>query len=927
MTSPARVPMRRCVCALLSGVLTTAAAVASAQTAPVRVEHRAAAGAGEAAAPLDAAAGVGLTLVFRIVNPADVGRTVATRVDSPAGWQVLFASDRMMLSPRASVIDTVTVIPPRDAGAGTYTLRYVAIVAPSDVPVTASVAIRLRERRSLSVSWLSEPGYVAADSAETLELLVENSGNVSETVTLDVRSLLGGPPQLSWAHGTLAPGEVRRARVDIHPRARTGQAMRETLTARATTASTADTFEAGLQFDVVPVGKGLEPRRSHLPTALALRAGSNRSVGFGSFTGGGALNAARTVTADFGFLSHEESHPLMLERDRYYGTITGPSGQLAVGDQTWSMSYLTESGHYGFGAGGRFESQRWFAGAFVDTGRRDIDESRQAAGFVGARLGHTARVSVQYLKRFDDGPEVKAGELGTALLELRPWPGMTGEIEMGTGRSVSGIGNAVSGQIRQTSRVVTAYARRVRADTIYPIRDRTSLIDGFGFSVRPVGQLQVEGTYDGTEQLVDQTLPIDAPTRQRLTRAGVGWGSRVRLQASRRAWTSPGMDWAVGWRRESVSAEIEVPVWRVRLTPGAERGIEASPLYPETRFSLNWLEAKVYLGRRSSVYARGEYGQGVPGDPRQATRRVSFGGSVHATASTSFNFQLHDSGTDAPWLKGTQWTNATLDQRLPWRHHLVANYRRRASGTSFLPSSEAFRVDYVIPLGLPLRQTAGTGRLRVSLRNGDTGGAQANYLVQIAGQSLLSNRDGVADFSGIKPGEYYLTVASESLGPGRTIVPALPLRVSITAGRRMQVNVTVVRTASIKGVLQLFQPASNTLTAQQDQRPALVPAAGVAGAVLELLGNGDRRVAVTDLHGRFAFEETPPGNWRIRVVQVDVPPFYQVAERELTVGLVPGKDIDVVLRVVPKSLMVDASQAASGRPTVPVLPAVPVGGR
>ena len=910
MTTQARTRVSRLgACALLSGFLVIDGAVASAQTVPLHVEYRGAAnGDGETAAALEAVAGMGRTLVFRVVNPADVAQTAVTRVESPVGWQVLFASDRLVLSPQASVIDMVTVVPPRSAAAGDYSIRYEARVTPSGAPVTSSVPIRIRARRSLALSWLDAPGYVVAGGAETLELLVSNEGNIAETVTLEVRSLLSPAPHLSWAQGSLAAGEVRRVQIDIRPRARTGNAMRETLTARVTADSMTDTFEAGLQFDVVPAGRGVEPPRSQLPTALALRAGTNRNLGFGSLTGGGALNSARTVIADFGFLSGEESHPLMLERDRYYATITGPAGQLAVGDQTWSMSYLTESGHYGFGGGGRFEGKRWLAGAFLDTGRRDIKESRQAAGFVGARLGRAAQVRIQYLKRFDDGPAgMKAGELGTALLELRPWRGVTGEFEVGTGRSALGTGHAVSAHIGHTSRVATLYARRVRADNTYPIRDRTSLIDGFGLSVRPVGQLQFEGTYDGTEQLIDQTLPLNAPTRQRITRAAVSWGSLVRIQARRRAWTSPGMDWAAGWRRESVSAELEIPLGRVRLTPGAERGIDASPHFRDTRFSLNWLEAKIRLARRSSVYARGEYGQGVAGKPGQTVRRVSFGGTIQATASTSLNFQLHDSGTDAPWLEGTQWANATLDQRLPWAHHLIANYRRRASGTSLLPSSEAFRVDYVIPLGIPLKQTSGAGRVTMYLRDGDTGSALARFLVQIAGQSLLTDGKGVAEFAGIKPGAYYVTVAPGPLGPDRTIVPALPLRVSIAAGQRMEINATVVRTAAVKGVLQRFEPASSSLSPQAGQVPALVPAAGLAGAVMELTGNGDRRVAVTDTQGRFAFDGVPPGDWRIGVVQADLPPFYQLEERELTFSVAPGKNLELVLRVVPKSLTVDTS--------------------
>ena len=110
--------------ASFAGLTTTFPALAtpsSAQTPPLRVEHRSApVNAADTPAALEVVAGVGLTLVFRVLNPADVPQTAVTRVERPAGWQVLFASDHLLLSPRASAIDTVRVVPPRNAEAGDY---------------------------------------------------------------------------------------------------------------------------------------------------------------------------------------------------------------------------------------------------------------------------------------------------------------------------------------------------------------------------------------------------------------------------------------------------------------------------------------------------------------------------------------------------------------------------------------------------------------------------------------------------------------------------------------------------------------------------------------------------------------------------------------------------------------------------------------
>jgi uncharacterized surface anchored protein len=252
-----------------------------------------------------------------------------------------------------------------------------------------------------------------------------------------------------------------------------------------------------------------------------------------------------------------------------------------------------------------------------------------------------------------------------------------------------------------------------------------------------------------------------------------------------------------------------------------------------------------------------------------------------------------------PWLQGTRWINAVVDQRLPWGHHLLANYRSRTSGSSFLPSSDAFRVEYAVPLGVPLKQSSDTGRVTLSLHDADTGGALADFLVQIGEQSLLTDRNGVADFSGLKPGTYYVALAPGALGPKRTTLPALPARISVVGGRRMQIDATVVRTMNVTGVLQLFQGA------------ALQPARGVPGAIIEATGGGARRVAVTDAQGRFAFENMAPGSWRIGVVRAELPAFYQVEERERTLTFEPGEDMELVLRVVPKPVVLDTNEAVS----------------
>ena len=882
----------------LLGVLVSIATPSAAQPS-LRLDPTGAALSTGAGTPLEALPGVSFTLVFRLTNTAAVECAADIRVDVPTGWQVLFASDRLALAPQASWLETVSIVPSRTAAAGEYSVRFEAR-ATGEQARSVSVAVRIPTRHGLRLAWDEAPAYLAAGAVTSLGLTITNDGNLVENVALEVRSAAGSTIRAPWTTGTLSPGEARRTMVEIRAPARPQREARDTVTARATIDTASAAAEAGYQFDVVAAGKNAAPPRNALPSALAIRFGSHRDPGFGSFVGSGALDRDRRVTTNFSFATRDRSNPLLLERDEYMLNVSGPRGGLTLGDHVWSMSFLTESGHYGLGAGGRVEAGRWFASGFLDSGRRDFREASQSGGAIGVRLGPT-RTSAQYLQRFEYRPgSPTTAEIGSVRLELVPQRGFSGDLELGTGRGASGTGSgsAISAQAAHTSRYITFYGRRVRADAAYPIRDRTALIDGVGLSLRPVGQLQLEGTFDGTEQLPTELLPVNAPTRQRTTHASVAWGSLARVQAGRFEWTTPGVDWAAAWRRESISADLTLPLGWLRLTPGVERGTQTGLGFPETPFSRNSLRASVRW-KHSSVSARAEYGRGVLGSADREVRRVSIGGALRPAKATLFRFQANENSVDTPWLEGARWTDVTLEQGLPWPHRLVATYRRYTGGASLLPSSEAYRVDYVIPLGVPLKRSTDNGRITLRLKDADTGEAQPQVLVQIGKTSLLTDRNGAAEFNSVAVGEHFLTITGAALGPDRTIVPAFPLRVDVTPGQSVTIDATVVRTATVSGLVQVLAYESGGLVVGAASS-GLVPVRGLAGALIEISGSSDTRRAVTDERGRFAFGGLPPGAYRLRVLSAALPPFYRLERTELSIGVSPGEAQDVSFQVVPK---------------------------
>ncbi len=61
-------------------------------------------------------------------------------------------------------------------------------------------------------------------------------------------------------------------------------------------------------------------------------------------------------------------------------------------------------------------------------------------------------------------------------------------------------------------------------------------------------------------------------------------------------------------------------------------------------------------------------------------------------------------------------------------------------------------MDYVMPIGIPLRSASDSARVTMRLTDGESGQARERMLVQINRQSRLTDRNGVVTFTGLNRG-------------------------------------------------------------------------------------------------------------------------------------------------------------------------------
>jgi hypothetical protein len=221
-------------------------------------------------------------------------------------------------------------------------------------------------------------------------------------------------------------------------------------------------------------------------------------------------------------------------------------------------------------------------------------------------------------------------------------------------------------------------------------------------------------------------------------------------------------------------------------------------------------------------------------------------------------------------------------------------------------------VQYLIPIAMPLPSADESGMVDVVLVEGEARKPVAGAVVRFGGDARITNAVGSTRFSGLTPGEYYLDLDRAYVGPHRIVNPSLPMTVSVVRGEKRVVELRLIGSAEIRGVVTLLDFGANRRFGAPD---TLVEAGGQSHVRLQLTNNGDTLRTVSNGGGRFRFGDVRAGHWVLTVLEAGMPPLHRAETERLEFDVVPGDARDVSIRLLPVRPRVVFIEDAEIRPT------------
>ncbi len=275
---------------------------------------------------------------------------------------------------------------------------------------------------------------------------------------------------------------------------------------------------------------------------------------------------------------------------------------------------------------------------------------------------------------------------------------------------------------------------------------------------------------------------------------------------------------------------------------------------------------------------------------------------------------------------------------------------------SYRSHKTSVMLTYVAPFDIPISRRSSISSLRGRVYDVEHSQQRGipDAIISVNGATAVTDKKGNFKFPSLKPGTYHIRVDQEAIGFNRVTVRKTPLEITVQGGIETEINLGVVRSATLKGRVAVFASKASgennddnksspegkdhdnqnsqrsegvaplTNSAEMGVQPPwnresdnpsgelVIEASGrtaggkmvedyvLAGILVEMKNELRIHRRVTDKKGQFLFEDLRPGNWTLTVYENNLPEYHYLEQDAFDLHLKPGSEGELLVKVLPQ---------------------------
>ncbi len=879
--------------------------------------------------------GMTITSIFRVTNTADQSQQFVMKPVLPDGWTMITAAFPFQLDGYESDTRIISFVVPEGAQAGKYgidvTVRGVTDPTATD---TSTIYVDVVSTAKLDVRVVSAPRFVVAGEKYTAVFMVTNTSNSEQKISLSYESAQNFPYTADKAELILKAGESSDVTITVVTQKDIRSNFKHSFFVKAAIEAKGIQIkaEAASYVEVIPTYISGESRYKTVPASIsALYSGGmddevNESAYQFQLTSRGSLDPEQTRQFELSLKGPDMYDQIKTNRlfyathDEYILKYTAPKYKITLGDNSYSLSQLTENSFYSRGAGLDLFFGKLSLGGYYSQSRWQTPQENEAGAYVDYQITDRFKLGLNFLSK-EEGLGYKKMASIDGQFNIVDRTGF--ELEYSMGQREDEKDSAFYVNFSSYSKWLAAYAKYTYSGPDFPgtYNDQDSITANV--SVPVSAKLSINANARQDRRNLDKNPLKGSATIDRFYELGLNYrfvtNTNVSLDA-RYETNKDDMPFPTSdYNQKTGIITIAQLLGPFTMNLSAEAGREDDKLN-ENESSVDKISFSAsYLTQAKNSFGLYFYHDNNRDDNGNARKGFTYGASCSYRISeqNSFDIKLEDQKILESSTGSRDTYNVAFNLNLLKVHRITIQGRMTEYAETSSQDEKAFMVQYTQVFNMPVGKKDTIGGVKGHIYDKETGKGIKGAFIVLDGMTTIADSRGNFRFDSVRTGEHYLDVDMSTVASGRIPIEKMPIKVDVLGGDMSHVEIGITRAVSVSGKVVVYKYEASQLTTPgetsdeyslggagetgvQGGSTNLIAAYPLANAIIEIKGEKEIKYGVTRPDGSFDFEDLRPGKWTLSVMEDSLPQYHYPEKTDIEYDLAPGDKETAEIRILPR---------------------------
>jgi hypothetical protein len=846
--------------------------------------------------------GSNITIVFRISNQNDYSASLNVKLSAPASWRLFFTDSVTVQKNSVSILPIVVKVPFVTLP-GFYQIILELNNSEINYKEVINVDTRILERIDIEVKLVDSPKFVLAGRDISADYNIFNKSN--SPLKMQLKSSTG--TILGAKSITLEIGESTVVNVIYS----TDPDLKKNYSQMIDLSISSGSFQHGdkTYVTVIPTKRFKTDKYHRLSSKISAmylnrNRGATKYNGFqGEFYSNGSLDPENKHHLEIRARGPDQFDNTILGLyDEYFLNYNSRNLQIFLGNNTYSLTPLTEYGRYGTGILAEYNNQQYEIGFFYMEPRFFPDYKQELAGYINYNFDEN-NIGFTYLNKIAENTN-KHINLYSALYTINPLEHLSMNVEYSFGKLYEDMGQGYSIELTNRTEKTLTSGSYINSDKNFPgYYNNTSYLSG-NFQYVMNKRLKLFSNFHQDESNAQRdTLYGYSPFSKYFT-AGLAYSYRLQDY----------VNVYVGKRER----KDRMPSKKFHYSENFLR-IATVNNFNKFRSNINGEMANTtnHLTNNNGQSYKGSISLRYNPIPRfiitpfiqyyntyryseNRLQEIIYGteSSFNFDAQTRLNVSFQNSHNIEEYYRDRSLFDLRFTKYIRQNHEINLIWSETFKQKQIENRDRYIGLKYTFHFGIPLKKIKNLGSLRGQLINKGVKDI-SNVLVNLGGRIQASNEDGLFIFPDIPAGDHYLYIDTSTMGFNDIPNVKTPIVVKIEPEELTDIQIELTKAGSISGsvVLDYEDEKSERLT--QNEREL-----NQKNVIVELLLDDEYHRAVVYLNDSFQFTGLRPGAWKLKVYHNNLENNFIIKNSELVVNLMSGEEEIITINVVKKAIRI-----------------------